>query len=371
MKHFAIIITVLLTISIVSKAQTQEAGDIVKIWSYPVVYNYDEQVSWYFDLAGTTFADGEDVYIWIWSPSEPDAGNWENSSEFAKLSYVGDMVWRFDVTPTLYFSRTPDQIRESAGFWLRLKDKTGSKQSGVSSVPITDFSAFATSGELISSYPARPAFDAPLSILFNSNLATGFENPTSIHMHGGLNDWEITQGYHVWIPAAVEKTKLKDMGDGFFKMDLIPSEYFGSIIDDNPLIPVADEDYLMENMTFLFVKNEWAGTIPDQKLFAADVVIPPPPALRFFPMKVSRKDILGIIRTNNERGINKLVYTISAGTKVIEGEFSGNKAEIKGFVSLVTELEGLTGLDKINVVIKDNNDRVLTDTDIPLVDLNQ
>lgn len=61
MRQFAIILTVLLTISIGSKAQTQEAGDIAKIWSYPVVYNYDEQVSWFFDLAGTSFADGEDI----------------------------------------------------------------------------------------------------------------------------------------------------------------------------------------------------------------------------------------------------------------------------------------------------------------------
>lgn len=238
-------------------------------------------------------------------------------------------------------------------------------------MPVTDFSGFATSEDLIRSYPARPVFNAPLSILFNSNLAAGFENPTSIHMHGGLNDWEIVQGYHVWMPAAVEKTKLKNMGNGFFKMDLIPSVYFGSIIDENPDIAVAGEDYLMENMTFLFVKNEWAATTPDQKLFAADVVIPPPPALRFFPLKISQKDILGIIRTNNERGINKLIYTITAGTKVIEGQFLGNMSEIKGFVNLVTELKGLTGLTKINVVIKDNNNRVLTNTDIQLVDLNQ
>lgn len=371
MKQFTMIFLGLLMITLGSKAQIQEVGDITKIWSYPVVYNYDEQVSWYFDLAGTSFGEGEDVYIWIWSPSEPDAGNWDNSSEFAKLTYMGDMIWRFDLVPTEYFSMTSDQILESAGFWLRLKDKTGSKQSGVGNVPQVSFSDFATSGEMVRSYPTRPSFTAPLSILFNTNLAPDFENPNSIHMHGGLNDWEVTQGYHVWIPAAVEKTKLKNMGDGIYKMDLIPSVYFGSIIDDNPDIPVAGEDYLMENMTFLFVMDEWAATIADQKIFAADIVIPPPPALRFFPLKISQKDILGIIRTNNERGVNKLIYTITAGGKVVEGEFTGNMAEIKGFVNLVTELKGLTGLSKINVVVKDNNNRVLTNTDIPLVELDQ
>ena len=32
------------------EAQTEEAGVIGSMSSYPVVYNYDEQVVWYFDL---------------------------------------------------------------------------------------------------------------------------------------------------------------------------------------------------------------------------------------------------------------------------------------------------------------------------------
>lgn len=109
----------------------QEMGDPGKTWSYPVIYKYDEQVTWFFDLSTTSFSEGQNLYLWIWSPAEPDAGNWGNSSEFAKLKYEGNMVWSFTLTPTVYFNKTAAEIAASAGFWFRLKDKTGSQQSGV------------------------------------------------------------------------------------------------------------------------------------------------------------------------------------------------------------------------------------------------
>ena len=112
----------------------EEAGAVGSITSFPVVYKYDEKVTWYFDLSETTFAENEDLYIWIWSPSEPDAGHWENSSDFAKLTHVKDKIWSFTLTPTTYFSKTPAEIAASAGFWFRLKNKNGSKQSDVANV---------------------------------------------------------------------------------------------------------------------------------------------------------------------------------------------------------------------------------------------
>ncbi|MGK4567741.1 hypothetical protein [Flavobacterium sp. 3HN19-14] len=34
-----------------TKAQ-EAAGPVGTIWSFPVIYNYDEEVTWYFDLSG-------------------------------------------------------------------------------------------------------------------------------------------------------------------------------------------------------------------------------------------------------------------------------------------------------------------------------
>jgi len=341
-------------------AQAQEAaGPISDMWSYPVVYKYDEQVTWYFDLSATTFAADEDVYIWIWSPSEPDAGNWENSSEFAKLTYEGDMVWSFTLTPTQYFSMTPEAIAASAGFWLRLKNQDGTKQSDVANVPYTDFSSFYTANEIVRSYPTEPTLDEGVSILFNSNLVPGFENANSVHFHSGLNNWAVLQEYQSWLPEIVEKTKLKNLGNGFYKMDLIPSEYYNT-----------EDGFVMENIVFLFVKDDWAATSPDQIIYAAEFVAPPPPEFRFFPLQISKKDFLGISRKFNEPGINKLIYTVTGGSTVLTGEFVGNMGEIKGFINLVSGLQNEPNLTEIHVVVKDNTDRTISDTTIPLKTLD-
>lgn len=359
MKKIILILFALVMVPNFVKAQVIEAGDITSIKSFPVVYAYNEQVTWTFDLSNTTFSPDEELYIWIWSPSEPDAGNWENSSDFAKLSYNGNMQWSFTLTPTEYFSMTPEAIAASAGFWFRLKDKNGTKQSGVGNIAYIDFKSFYTANELIRSYPEKPLIDQGISILFNSNLVDGFAGVPSVHFHSGLNNWDVKVEYQAWIPEVAEKTKLYDLGNGFYKMDLVPSVYY-----ETP------PGYVMQNIVFLMVAADWAANSGDQIINAGDFIPPLPPSFAFFPLQISQKDFLGMIRKNNEVGVNKLFYKITAGSKVLNGEFSGNTAEIKGFVNLVSELQGIQNLNEIHVVVTDNNARVISDTNIPLKKLD-
>lgn len=336
--------------------QAQETvGAVGAISSFPVVYKYDEKVTWFFDLSATTYAENEELYMWIWSPSEPDAGHWENSSDFAKLTHVKDKIWSFTLTPTEYFSKTAAQIAASDGFWLRIKNKNGSKQSEVANIAYTDFSSFYTANELIRAYPTKPTIDKGVSILFNANLIPEFAGATSVHIHSGLNDWDVQQMYEASKPEIAEKTKLKDLENGFYKMDLVPKDYYNT-----------PDGYEMKNLVFLMVKDNWAGTTPDQVLYAGAFVPPPPPVFGFFPLQISQKDFLGMSRKNNESGVNKLIYTITAGTKVIQGEFTGGTAEIKGFVNLVSELNGIPNLSEIHVLVKDNKDKTISDTMMPL-----
>lgn len=353
---YSLFLTLIVPFSVFS--QVQEAGDIYKIWTNPVVYNYDEAVSWYFDLTGTTFAEDEDVYIWIWSPSEPDAGNWNNSSDFAKLTYVGNMVWRFDLTPTLYFNKTPQEIASSDGFWLRLKDDLGTKQSGVSNVPYITFSDFATSGQAFRVYPEKFYLNQPMSILFNSTLVAGFEGATTVHMHAGLNNWDVKQEYQAWIPEIVLKTQLVDLGNGIYRKDLVPAEYFST-----------PEGYVMNVMNFLFVKDNWAATTPDYILYAPDVPIPPDPILTFFPMKVSVKDFLIIQRQFNSPG-QKLKYSVTGGDITINGDFTGNMDIQKAFINLIGNFGNNRELTKLAVTIKDQQDHTIFEGDIPLVKID-
>lgn len=80
------------------------------------------------------------------------------------------------------------------------------------------------------------------------------------------------------MPEIVAKTKLKDLGNGFYKMDLVPKEYYN-----------APDGYVMENLVFLMVKDDWAGTTPDQVLYAGAYVPPPAPIFGFFQCKLVKR----------------------------------------------------------------------------------
>lgn len=366
---FALVLMMLPQVS----SATEDAGVPAKIWTYPVVYALDQQVTWYFDMTGTNFSEGQDLYLWAWSPSEPDAGNFDNSSEFAKLEYVGDMVWKKTLTPTKYFNTTVANIESSAGFWMRLKGKGNEKQSEVIQAPwsVGDIKTFKESGNAVQIYPEKFYIDQPLSLLVNANLVwtgavQGGLAGEEIHLHSGLNNF--AEGaiveYQAWIPEVSAKTKLTPIGDNIYKIDFIPREYFG-----------VDEDFVMENIEFLFPAKDWAkvGTAEGGKNFvvlAPGVVAPPDPVFYFFPQKFTQYDILTLVRKNNEKKSQGLIYTIVAGGKTITGEFTGKAEEMRAYVNLLQGLAGATNLDKINLEVKDKNGSEILKTDIPLVPLS-
>ncbi len=366
---FALVLMMLPQVS----SATEDAGVPAKIWTYPVVYALDQEVTWYFDMTGTNFNEGQDLYLWAWSPSEPDAGNFDNSSEFAKLEYIGDMVWKKTLTPTKYFNTTVANIESSAGFWMRLKGKGNEKQSDVIQAPwsVGDIKTFKESGNAVQIYPEKFYIDQPLSLLVNANLVwtgavQGGLAGEEIHLHSGLNNF--AEGaiveYQAWIPEVSAKTKLTPIGDNIYKIDFIPREYFG-----------VDEDFVMENIEFLFPAKDWAkvGTAEGGKNFvvlAPGVVAPPDPVFYFFPQKFTQYDILTLVRKNNEKKSQGLIYTIVAGGKTITGEFTGKAEEMRAYVNLLQGLAGATNLDKINLEVKDKNGSEILKTDIPLVPLS-
>ena len=348
---FAVLLSLIAT---KTTAQTLEAGDPNEIWSFPVVYNLDEKISWYFDLAGTTFDAGQDLYLWAWSPFEPDAGNWENSSEFAKLIYVKDKIWRMELTPTEYFGKTPDEINESAGFWMRLKDKTGTTQSGVINFKVPDISDFVKSGNTVGTVPEKFIVTTPIAILFNANTVAGFKDVTEVHLHSGANSWTNTIEYHAWETEGCEPqsacyTNCIYMGDGIWRKDMIPYEYY-----------LVDDDYPLENIMGLFVAKDWAATIPDFTLYAADVPIPPTPVLLIFPTNVSKFDLLNIKRTDNVKFSTPLTYEITGAGKTIAGNFSGNDKEQNLYINIFKEF-GNT-VTSLHIVIKDANGKEISDS---------
>ena len=352
---------------------TEDVGAPAKVWTYPVVYALDQEVTWYFDMTGTGFTEKQDLYLWAWSPSEPDAGNFDNSSDFAKLEYVSGMTWKKTLTPTKYFNKTVADIEASSGFWMRLKGKGNEKQSDVVQAPwsVGDIKTFKESGEAVQIFPQKFYLDEPLSILVNAEKlwVGGTQSGLAgeeIFFHSGLNNFvagaivEANMGN----PDLVKKTKLTPIGNNIYKIDFIPREYYG-----------VGEDFVMENIEFLFPTRDWAkvGTNEGGKNFvilAPGVPIPLDPIFSFFPQKFSQYDILTLIRKNNEKNSQGLVYTITAGTKTITGEFTGNKDEMRAYINLFQSLSTEPSIDKISLLVKDKNGAEIIKTDIPLVPLS-
>lgn len=352
---------------------TEDVGTPAKVWTYPVIYALDQEVTWYFDMTGTGFTEKQDLYLWAWSPSEPDAGNFDNSSDFAKLEYVSGMTWKKTLTPTKYFNKTVADIEASAGFWMRLKGKGNEKQSDVIQAPwsVGDIKTFKESGEAVQIFPQKFYLDEPLSILVNAEKlwVGGTQSGLAgeeIFLHSGLNNFaagaivEANMGN----PDLVKKTRLTPIGNNIYKIDFIPREYYG-----------VGEDFVMENIEFLFPTRDWAkvGTNEGGKNFvilAPGVPIPLDPIFSFFPQKFSQFDILTLIRKNNEKNSQGLIYNITAGTKTITGEFTGNKDEMRAYINLFQSLSTEPSIDKINLLVKDKNGAEIIKTDIPLVPLS-
>lgn len=352
---------------------TEDVGTPAKVWTYPVIYALDQEVTWYFDMTGTGFTEKQDLYLWAWSPSEPDAGNFDNSSDFAKLEYVSGMTWKKTLIPTKYFNKTVADIEASAGFWMRLKGKGNEKQSDVIQAPwsVGDIKTFKESGEAVQIFPQKFYLDEPLSILVNAEKlwVGGTQSGLAgeeIFLHSGLNNFaagaivEANMGN----PDLVKKTRLTPIGNNIYKIDFIPREYYG-----------VGEDFVMENIEFLFPTKDWAkvGTNEGGKNFvilAPGVPIPLDPIFSFFPQKFSQFDILTLIRKNNEKNSQGLIYTITAGTKTITGEFTGNKDEMRAYINLFQSLSTEPSIDKINLLVKDKNGAEIIKTDIPLVPLS-
>jgi lysophospholipase L1-like esterase len=95
-----------------------------EVCTSPASYNYDEEVTWYFDLSGNTeVTPGQDLYFWSWEPQELPNGP-------ALMSYENNMSWSLTITATDLYGLTVSEI-ETAGnsaFWSTILD---GPQSGV------------------------------------------------------------------------------------------------------------------------------------------------------------------------------------------------------------------------------------------------
>lgn len=336
--------------------QGQTIADPDKMWTVPAIHTMDEEITWYFDFASATAVDDkEELMMWTWQPAEPGVT--------IPLKNEGNRIWSLTFVPTELYGISVEQILAYAEqkFYFNIQAE-GGKLSGTLSRPITDFIGEFVKSESPTSYgPADFQLGGTLTLLFNSNMVESFNPvPSTLHLHSGLNDWSVVQGFDAWIPETREKTKFKHLGNGIYKKDFVPETYYG-----------VTEEYEMENIVWVIAKYngndaapDWAGAYDGPKIIAPGVPVPPPAKFYLFPQKISANDILMITRENNDRG-QRLSYTITGGGKTLTGDMEGAMTRQRAFVNIAGEFSG-TDVSRINILVKDQNERVIYQGDISL-----
>ena len=382
-----------------------ELPNAPKCWTVPAVFTADEEVTFYYDMTDVGFQEGVDLYLWAWQPTEPDAGHGGNSSDFAKLEYLGNNIYKKTMVPTEYFHCEVAKFEDAnwPGFWQRLKTKDGSMWSGVFAAPDSrsEFEAFKKSGAGIQFFSGKKsagftekfALDDPLTVLFNPDVyKLGDKTMTELSkdadfvtfgVHSGLNDWTVLQTLDVWRPAVLAKAGLKKLSNGLYAWNIgIPSEYYAFNPQDpgqadKPTI-LADPDkkaaFVLENMTYNVIKvikdaagaNQWGVNTGDQTQKAGQAVPYPDPVFSVFPTRVSAKDILTLTRQYNGRTDGDLDYIIVAGSKTITGTMPGVRDKRETTIDLNKELQGVEA-SELKVTITNARGIKVVESTVPLV----
>lgn len=385
-------------------AQTIDHGGPKRMWTVPTFFSVDEEVSFYFDMTDAGFREGVDLYLWCWNPSEPDAGNWENSSDFAKLTYDGENVYHITMVPTVYFSggttgKSAQEIFETCqttdwpGFWARLKTRDGGEESDVFQAPDSRTQIAEMASKSYEIYSAqfqgntlnltnKFTLNQPLTIVLNPDLFTvggkvlseveKDANFDSFFLHSGLNDWTYQVQNNYGSEENAKLTKFHKNGNGFWTLSMTsPYDYYKiQWVDYTPSPSGLEKDTEIYNLCWLVVNSGWLGTSPDIATAAGKEEEYPDPAFSYFPSKVSAWDILTLTRQWNRKTDNELTYVITAGGRTITGSMGGSRDKREGYVNLLKELDGLN-VNSISIEIKNANGITVVSTTLPLVPLSE
>jgi hypothetical protein len=297
-------------------------------WAFPAVYEMDEEVTFYIDLSNSCFTEGEDIYWWVWQPSEPDFGNDAESSEFAKWTYDGNMIWKKTFVPTEYFGMSKEAMLaySEKAFWCNVKTKFGS----LPTTKQTDTFKF--------DYPARTVAEIPdgnlwandptdftvltqTSVYFDSKLATGFTPGEDVFFNSQINNPEGDDYVFNYDPANPAKTKMVYLGDGIYRKDLAIKDYYFVPNADDPSVSIVNENYDLKYVKGNAVNGKGAETDPVE--FAASSLDPGIPAVYLLPSNLTFYDIFAINRVNPQKGEDPITYTVTcSGYPTITGQLA-------------------------------------------------
>lgn len=363
-------------IALAGVALTSALSVAQNITTSPVVYMPDDQVTWYIDLSEQMTKEGEPMYMWTWAPSNPEdvvfGGSWDEPSDECKLNYEGNGIYSWTLVPTTYYGKDYDWFMDPANddiFWFNIRNEAKEAITGSLHAPRPfhdEYLSFINSESDIKVFPAQFTARDRISVMVNTNMLTvggvqgAWSNENEIHMHGGANEWDgHNVDYNAGVAELIEKTMFKNLGNGIFRLDMTPANYFG-ISDDE----LAD-GYQMNNFTFVLATKDWAANVGNFKFNAAGIEPDPDPEFSYFPQRLSKYDFLTLTRTFDDNAAN-LSYSVKGGKTELKGDFDGSRSKRVATVDLLTGFDQESDLTSVHVTIL-RGDAVVLELDLPLV----
>lgn len=145
-----------------------------KVTFSPASFTAEDEVTITLDVTGTPLEGQNDVYIWAFSNDGvgggKDAstnGQWDNSSESAKMTKTAANIFTFKFTATTLFGQSPAEL---INFGFLSKSKDGAKKTPDYKPFKFDPLVFTASQFRV--FPAKMDFTDMSTVYFHQNLAT-------------------------------------------------------------------------------------------------------------------------------------------------------------------------------------------------------
>ncbi|MCD7972223.1 MAG: T9SS type A sorting domain-containing protein [Candidatus Azobacteroides sp.] len=199
-----------------------------RIWTEPVIYNYDEEVTWYFDLSDEpadikAILDEATLALWTWVPSNPGDGHLGGGYGLAQpelmLTHRGGYVYSITMKPSvLYAVSNIESTTDSESFVMHIRVFSKDRDADINCAafhirfPHVLVQDIKTNGIPATVYPipeggSLPAANATTAIaILMNNEQVGANITGDLFVTSGINDWEKSVAYDEGNP---ERTKAK------------------------------------------------------------------------------------------------------------------------------------------------------------------
>lgn len=226
-----------------------------RIWTDPVIYNYDEDVTWYFDLSSEgndikAVLDEATLALWTWQPSNPGDEHLGGGYSFVQpemtLTHRGGYVYSITLKPTVLYNVTKAYIETSAisSFVMHIRVFSKDRDSDINCAafhiryPHVLVNDLKTNNIPSTVYPPveegedKPKVNAttPMAIMFNNDYVKA-DFTGDLFVNSSLNDGEHPVVYNAEHPDLTKAKTYFGVEDVYTFNIKNPSEFYGTAYD--------------------------------------------------------------------------------------------------------------------------------------------